>query len=303
MAVQLDVHRLGCWLVVDVRDGERITEGDVSVTLLADLEQAAVVDIRSRPYCDERPPAHMHPGHAEALYVLEGELELRLEDGERRVGPDTWAFVPPGVVHTIVVTGEEHARTLDFHVPGSGYGEFVRGLHAARNEEELRAVRAAFDQQPAPDYGGADPGLVVIRRAGGAEGEKITDRPGRRATLLVDADELTVTEFAYGPGERGAEPHIHRHHADAFLVVEGEFTFTYRDGSLAGPAGTLLLVPPDVVHGFDSGSAGDARCFNLHLPASGFADHLRGRNPDFDQHDPPANGGADPASIVAVRLG
>jgi hypothetical protein len=39
------------------------------------------------------------------------------------------------------------------------------------------------------------------------------------------------------------------------------------------------------------------------MPASGFADYLRGRNPGFDQHDPPADGGADPASIVAVRLG
>jgi len=38
------------------------------------------------------------------------------------------------------------------------------------------------------------------------------------------------------------------------------------------------------------------------MPSSGFADYLRGRNPEFDQHDPPADGGADPASAVAVRL-
>jgi hypothetical protein len=38
------------------------------------------------------------------------------------------------------------------------------------------------------------------------------------------------------------------------------------------------------------------------MPASGFADYLRGENPDFDQHDPPADGGVDPAAIVAVRL-
>ena len=138
--------------------------------------------------------------------------------------------------------------------------------------------------------------------AGAGSGETITDRPGRRATLLVDAEELTVTEFFYGSGERGAKPHVHHHHADGFLVVEGEFMFTFRDGSLPVPAGTLVLFPPGVVHGFDNDSAGSARCFNLHMPASGFGDYLRGRNPDFDQHDPPADGGADPASIVAVRL-
>jgi quercetin dioxygenase-like cupin family protein len=148
-----------------------------------------------------------------------------------------------------------------------------------------------------------DPGLVVLRRTGGDEGETIGGRsPDRRATLLVDADELTVTEFAYGPGERGAEPHVHRHHADGFLVVEGEFTFTFRDGPLAISEGTLVLFPPGVVHGFDNDSTAAARCFNFHMPSSGFAEYLRGRNPDFDQLDPPEDGGVDPAAVVAVRL-
>jgi quercetin dioxygenase-like cupin family protein len=289
--------------VVEIGEGERIIgEEKLGVTLLADLEQIGVAEVRSLPG-GIAPPSHLHPNHAEAFCVLEGELTFRLEDGEHTAGPDTWVFVPPGVVHTFAATGDQPARFLDIHVPNPGLGDFVRGLQAARSEDERRAVRAAFDQQLAPEYASGDPGLVVIRRAGGAEGEKVTDRPGRRATLLVDADELTVTEFLYGPGERGAQPHVHRRHADAFLVVEGEFTFHFRDGSLAGAAETLLLFPPDLVHGFDNDSAESARCFNLHVPASGFADYMRGRNPGFDQHDPPADGGVDPSSVVAVRLG
>ena len=287
----------------EIGEGERITgEGELGVTLLADIEQLGAVEVSSASYCDAGPPLHAHAQHAEAFFVMDGELMFRLEDSEHRVGPETWVFVPPEVVHTFAVTGKERARFLDLHVPSSGFGDFVRGLHATQNEEGLRGVRAAFDQHPAPEYSSADPGLVVLRRAGGTEGEFITDRPGRRATLLVDADELTVSEFSYGPGERGAKPHVHHHHADAFIVVEGEFTFTFRDGSLAISAGTFLLMPPGVVHGFDNDSTANARCFNLHMPASGFGDYLRGRNPDFDQHDPQADGGADPASIVAVRL-
>ena len=133
-------------------------------------------------------------------------------------------------------------------------------------------------------------------------GQKITDRPGRRATLLVDTDELDVSEFFYGPGERGANPHVHHAHADAFLVVEGELALTVGDGGSALAAGTFALLPPDVVHGFDNDGAGSTLVYNFHVPASGFADYLRGRNPDFDQHDPPADGGADPASAVVVRL-
>lgn len=289
--------------MVEIGDGERIPgESGLVVTLLADLEQIGVVDVRSAPG-GIAPPSHVHAKHAEAFFVLAGELTFHLEDGERAAGAGTWIFVPPDVVHTFAVTGDEPAHFLDLHVPNCGLGDFVRGLQAATSDEELRAVRAAFDQQPRPEDGGADPGLVVAARAGGDEGETIGGRPpDRRATVLVDADELIVSEFAYGPGKRGASSHIHRRHADGFLVVEGEFTFHLRESSHAFPAGTLVLFPPGVVHGFDNDSTEAARCFNLHVPASGFGDYMRGRNPDFDQIDPPADGGVDPSSVVAVRL-
>jgi quercetin dioxygenase-like cupin family protein len=331
----------------EIGEGERITgEGELGVTLLADIEQLGAVEVRSAPG-GVTPPLHVHAHHAEAFFVFEGELTFRLEDREHRAERETWVFVPSEVVHSFAVTGDEHARFLDLHVPSFGFGDFARGLQAARDGDELRAVRAAFDQQPAPEYAAGDPGLVLLRRAGGVggvgstephrrrldgagreaevpappapereqsagagfagagagHGETITDRPGRRATLLIDADELTVSEFFYGPGERGAKPHIHHHHADGFLVVEGEFTFTFRDGSFAIPAGTFLVIPPGVVHGFDNDGTANARCFNLHAPSMGFGDYLRGQNPDFDQHDPPEDGGADPASVITVRLG
>ena len=207
------------------------------------------------------------PHDTEAFLVLQGELTFGFEDGEHRVEQETWVFVPPTVTHTIAVTGNTPAHFLHIRVPSSGTSS-----------------------------------EVVVRRAGGAEGEKITDRPERRATVLVDSEELTISEFDYGPGERGAKPHVHRNHADAFLVLDGEFTFHLRDGSRPSPAGTLLVFPPGVVHGFDNDSVAHARCFNFHMPSSGFAEYLRGRKPDFDQHDPPEDGGVDPAAVVVAQL-
>jgi mannose-6-phosphate isomerase-like protein (cupin superfamily) len=291
---------------VEPREAERISGDDgLGVTLLADLEQIGVVEVRSEPG-GIAPPLHLHERHAECFFVLDGELTFRLEDRELRAGAGTWVHVPPEVVHTFSVTGDSRAHFLDLHVPSCGFGDFVRGLQAAASEDELRAVRSAFDQQPAPEYATGDPSLVVVRRTGdatvAADGEKISERPDRRSTLLVDTDELTVTEFFYGPGERGAEPHVHHHHADAFLVVEGELTVAVGSGSVRASAGTLVVLPPDVVHGFDNDGAESALFYNFHMPASGFGDYMRGRNPDFDQHDPPADGGRDPASAIAVRL-
>ena len=288
---------------VQPTDGERISGGNgLGVTLLADIDQIGVVSVRSKPG-GAPPPLHLHKRHAECFFVFEGELTLRLEDRELRATAGSWTYVPPEVVHTFAVTGDSHAHFLDIHVPSCGFGDFVRGLHTAPSERELQEVRAAFDQQPPPEYATGDPGLVIVRRVGGAEGETMAGRTEqRRATLLADTDELTVTEFFYGPGERGPQPHVHHHHADAFLVVDGELTLTIGSESLRAPAGTLVVFPPDVVHGFDNDGAESALFYNFHMPASGFADYMRGRNPDFDQHDPPADGGADPASAIVVRL-
>jgi quercetin dioxygenase-like cupin family protein len=233
--------------------------------LLADTEHFRAVDVRSAPG-DGAPLPRVHAHHASAFFVLEGELTLRLEGDAHRIGEETWVFVPPGVAHSLAMSGDVPARHLEIQVPSS---ELIRE--------------------------------IIVRRTGGSEGEKITDRPGRRATVLVDTAELTVSEFAYGPGERGAKPHVHHHHADGFLVVEGEFMFALRAAPLAIRAGTLLLFPPDVVHGFDNDSTAAARCFNFHMPSFGFADYLRGRNPGFDQHDPPEDG-VDPAAVVVAHL-
>jgi quercetin dioxygenase-like cupin family protein len=276
--------------VVEIGEGEVIfRREELDVTLLVDSEHLAAVYSRAAPGWG-RTPLHVHALHAEAVFVLEGELTLRLEDRVHRLGHETWAFVPPEIVHTFEVAGDEQARFLVLHAPGSGYGNYVRGSGEA------------FDQQPPPEYATGDPGLVVVRRTGGAEGEKLADEPDRRSTILVDADEIVVSEFFRGPGVRGAQPHVHHHHADAFFVLEGELTVTIGRGKHVAPAGTLVVFPPNVVHGFDNDGSESMLVYNLHLPASGFADYLRGRNPDFDQHDPPADDGADPASAILVRL-
>jgi quercetin dioxygenase-like cupin family protein len=229
--------------------------------VLVDLDQFRADEIHADPGTSVL--VLVDQPRAQAFFVLDGELSLRLDDDERRLGRGTWAHLPAGVSFSLFVTGDEPAHVLHILVAGSEGSE------------------------------------VVVRRAGGSEGEKITDRPERRATVLVDTEELTISEFDYGPGERGAKPHVHHNHADAFLVLAGEFTFHLRDGSHPSPAGTLLVFAPGVVHGFDNDSAEHARCFNFHMPSSGFAEYLRGRKPDFDQHDPPEDGGADPAAVVA----
>jgi mannose-6-phosphate isomerase-like protein (cupin superfamily) len=201
----------------------------------------------------------------ESLFVLDGESRLRLAAGEQVVQAGSWLRIPADVAHALVPAGR--VRMLEFESPGVAQG------------------------------GG--PSALVVPPGGG---ETIADRPGRRAILLAETEELAVTEFTYGAGEPGPDPHVHRAHADVFVVLEGALTIKLRESALDATAGTLVVVPPNVVHSYANETVDQTRILNLHTPASGFGDYLRGRYPGFDQHAPPDDGGGDPAAIVVARI-
>ena len=132
------------------------------------------------------------------------------------------------------------------------------------------------------------------------EGETTTDLPEKTLRILGELDELIVTWFRYAPGEKGPELHVHRTHTDAFYVLEGELELTLgaeREVATALP-GTFAAAPPNTAHTFRNASSEQVVFLNLHVPSSGFGDHLRGHSEGFDQHDPPPDGGRPFADAV-----
>ncbi len=146
----------------------------------------------------------------------------------------------------------------------------------------------------------------IVIPAGG--GEIVGDSPDRRVEILSDRDELHATWSRFGPGRDGAGPHIHHRHTDLFYVLDGELTVRVgaEDEHVAVAAGTLVRVPPLVVHGFRNASDADVRYLNFHAPGEGFADFMRGLRDgtgvDFDQDEPPADGGR-PSSEATIGGG
>ena len=133
----------------------------------------------------------------------------------------------------------------------------------------------------------------------------VGDSAERRVEILCERDELHVTWTRFGPGRDGAGLHVHRRHSDLFYVLAGELTLRLgpQDERRVLLPGTLVHVPPLVVHGFRNEGDAELRYLNVHAPGTGFADYLRGRNPGFDQHEPPADGGGPVESVLVVPPG
>jgi quercetin dioxygenase-like cupin family protein len=68
------------------------------------------------------------------------------------------------------------------------------------------------------------------------------------------------------PGRR-LEQHVHDDEDDSFYILSGTLTFMLGDERIAAPAGTFVLIPPGVSHGFHNETGEDVRVLNVHAPA------------------------------------
>jgi len=135
---------------------------------------------------------------------------------------------------------------------------------------------------------------------GPGEGETVTDRTERTVRILCDHELVDIAWSRYADGERGPDPHIHKHHADVWYVLSGELTFDLgaEPTRVKAPAGTVVVVPQGVIHSFWNESGGETTYLNIHAPSCGFADSLRGDSDGFDTHDPPEDGGRAASDVV-----
>jgi mannose-6-phosphate isomerase-like protein (cupin superfamily) len=99
---------------------------------------------------------HVHRLHTDLFYVLAGELTLRLgvEDRAVAVGAGSVARVPPLVVHGFANRGTEELRYLNFHAPGTGFADYMRGIRDGRP--------LTYDQEPPPESGWRSPDDATI---------------------------------------------------------------------------------------------------------------------------------------------
>ena len=153
----------------------------------------------------------------------------------------------------------------------------------------------------------SDPGAFV---RGPADGETITQREGRQVVVLAEREQITITWYRIGPGERGPALHVHHEHTDAFYVLDGELSLVLgpdREHVRVG-AGGLVAAPPHVVHTFLNDGGAEARFLNLHTPDGGFGAYMRARrdgdeNATFDSFDPPPGGGLPLSAAILAGPG
>jgi quercetin dioxygenase-like cupin family protein len=195
---------------------------------------------------------HVHREHADAFYVLEGEMDFHVAGETVRASAGWFVLSPPGVVHGF---GPGTARMLNFHAPGKPY--VGRG-----------------DTYDPPEDGSEGEAVVVPPGAG----ERLVGSE-RVAYIKASLPALTLSLFELGPGFEGPEPHTHEDHVDSFYVLDGEVEFQVSQETVRAGPGAFVAAPPGFVHTFTRPGPNGASLLNMHTPDAGFADFLREQSP------------------------
>ena len=239
-------------------EGEALFGG--RIVLKSDLPELTVTEswfTNARPGADP----HLHRWHADAFYVLEGELAFVVDDQEHVIGPGACVCAPPGLVHGF--RSLSPTRFLNFHTPDAGFASNLR----ARDRDEP----GGFDSVDAEPGSGLPGSHAVLLHAG--EGERLT-ADHRVATIKIGREELSLIEFELEPSFEGPELHSHDDHTDAFYVLAGEIGFQLGEERLITGPGSFVAALPGVAHAFTSGPEG-GRLLNIHAPGAGFHHRLR----------------------------
>jgi mannose-6-phosphate isomerase-like protein (cupin superfamily) len=199
---------------------------------------------------------HVHRRHTDLFYVLAGELTLSLgPEGEGVVVPaGTLARVPPLVVHGFRNGSGAELRYLNFHAPGQGFADYLRGR------------TRTYDQEPPPAEAVRPPTEAVI----GATAFRVDG-----VALLADVEAIAIAEAWSEPGDPSPPPHLHRRHVESFYVLQGELALMVGDRELRTGAGSWVRVPPGVPHTVSFPGSEPGRFLNLHTPSCGFGAFLR----------------------------
>ena len=91
---------------------------DMRILLTTEATGGATSVILADHKPGEGPPDHVHFGHEEIFFIVDGTYEMTVADQTTTAGPGAIVFIPRGIVHRFKNIGKTTARMLDWTLPG-----------------------------------------------------------------------------------------------------------------------------------------------------------------------------------------
>jgi mannose-6-phosphate isomerase-like protein (cupin superfamily) len=124
------------WQVIEPNGGERLRFLGAS-TMRLKVDEANNADLAFYEYVSEPgvtgPPQHVHHGHDETFYIVDGTYEFTIGCDHIPMPPGAFLFVPRGTPHTFRNAGDDLGRIVGTFNPPR-FATYFRELAAIIND-------------------------------------------------------------------------------------------------------------------------------------------------------------------------
>jgi len=239
------------------KEGQKLDVAGLNeITVLLDRSETELTEIGWncwRPRLDG--PPHKHNDKDQVFYINSGEGIVRLGDKKFNVKPGNACYVPAGIEHQTITTGDEslcyilfnifNTQDKEGHISFADHIEKVKqirkeqaesGSIASDNEEQLNDIKAHKFFKNVYDY-------------------KTYDFGSNTTILLLDRNETNRFEFVvveWPAGNRGAMV-AHKEKEQTFFILSGSGSVTVGEETKPVKPGDLVFVPRNTPHTTEAG--------------------------------------------------
>ena len=238
------------------RDIERRAIDGGTIQWLVDRELGAEHLMAYRLAVDpDSATGHVHTGAEEALYVVEGDGEVRVEHIAHSVGMGQAVFVPDSDTHSYVNTGATPLVIVGAMAPLIE----VKDIHPAMPPLDLRGVRRAALEEA----GGMTPAMIDERLIT----PTLMGERSFRVLVSPQVGCLRMTLFT-GIIPIGRAP-LHAHpHEEIVYILAGDGRLWIEDDQVGElRRGSVVFVPVGVRHTLENSGADDMKVLGVFSPA------------------------------------
>ncbi|HEY6901789.1 MAG TPA: cupin domain-containing protein [Puia sp.] len=189
--------------------------------------------------------SHVHEGEDEAVYLIDGKLEVRIGELQFTMQEGESYFIPRNMLHRVRNTGEAGARMLVVYTPGNFTDVVPCGEEGGRSPIYKRPLHK---KEPESFLFFGVPKTVHL-------------------SGIETGNELSLFEAHMAAGcDSGL--HVHANEDEVVYVLEGELELTIGDGPLTLKAGGSHFIPRNTPHRLYNKKTKAARVLLLNTPGT-----------------------------------
>jgi len=234
------------------KEGQKLDVAGLNeITVLLDRSETEFSEIGWncwRPKLDG--PPHKHNDKDQIFYITDGSGKIKLGEKEFEVSSGCLAYVPAGLAHQTITTGNEplcymlfnvfHTQDKEGHATFADHIEKVKQIR--KHQAETGSVDADLEETPAD--------IKACKFFPDVNNAKVYEFGSNTTTLLLDRNETNRVEFAlikWREGMQGAMV-AHKEKEQIFFVLEGEGEVTVDGITETVKPGHMVFVPRNTPH-------------------------------------------------------